>query len=84
VLLEQYSGSWERRLSPKKSVLVVNSVTPAWNSRVHGPSAFGTLALPVDVRDSIKLYASKGVSARTGNSHDPIGVAWQYRWGGGL
>jgi Putative MetA-pathway of phenol degradation len=44
----------------------------------------GTLAFPVDVRDSIKLYASKGVSARTGNSYDLIGVAWQYRWGGGI
>jgi hypothetical protein len=43
-----------------------------------------TLALPVDVRNSIKLYASKGVSARTGNSYDLVGAAWQYRWGGGL
>jgi hypothetical protein len=24
------------------------------------------------------------VSARTGDSYDLIGVAWQYRWGGGL
>jgi len=44
----------------------------------------GTLAFPVDVRDSIKLYASRGVSARTGNSYDLIGIAWQYRWGGGI
>jgi hypothetical protein len=44
----------------------------------------GTLAFPVDVRNSIKLYASSGVSARTGNSFDLVGVAWQYRWGGGL
>ena len=43
-----------------------------------------TLALPVDVRNSVKLYASKGVSARTGNSFDLVGAAWQYRWGGGL
>lgn len=43
-----------------------------------------TLAFPVDIHDSIKLYASKGVSARTGNSYDLLGVAWQYRWGGGL
>ena len=43
-----------------------------------------TLALPLDIHDSIKFYASKGVSARTGNSYDLIGVAWQYRWGGGL
>jgi len=44
----------------------------------------GTLALPVDVRNSVKLYASSGVSARTGNNYDLIGIAWQYRWGGGL
>jgi hypothetical protein len=44
----------------------------------------GTLAFPVDVRNSVKLYASKGVSARTGNSFDLVGIAWQYRWGGGI
>ena len=44
----------------------------------------GTLAFPVDARNSVKLYASSGVSARTGNSYDLIGIAWQYRWGGGL
>ena len=44
----------------------------------------GTLAFPVDVRNSIKLYASRGVAARTGNDYDLFGVAWQYRWGAGL
>ena len=44
----------------------------------------GTLAFPVDARDSIKLYASRGVSAQTGNNYDLIGIAWQYRFGGGL
>lgn len=44
----------------------------------------GTLALPVDRRNSIKLYASDGVSARTGNDYSLIGIAWQYRWGSGL
>jgi hypothetical protein len=44
----------------------------------------GTLAFPVNRENSIKFYASSGVSARTGNSYDLIGVAWQYRWGGGL
>jgi hypothetical protein len=43
-----------------------------------------TLALPVTARNSVKLSASKGVSARTGNNFDAVGVAWQYRWGGGL
>src|SRR5262245_15149861 len=44
----------------------------------------GTLAFPVDARNSFKLYASSGVSSRTGNSFDLIGIAWQYRWGAGL
>jgi len=43
-----------------------------------------TLAFPVDRKNSIKLYASSGVAARTGNNYDLIGVAWQYRFGGGL
>jgi hypothetical protein len=43
-----------------------------------------TLAIPVDPRNSIKFSASSGVSARTGNNFDAIGVAWQYRWGAGL
>jgi hypothetical protein len=44
----------------------------------------GTLAFPVDRANSIKFYASKGVAARTGDNYDLIGVAWQYRFGGGL
>jgi hypothetical protein len=44
----------------------------------------GTLAIPVDRWHSIKLYASSGVSERTGNNFDLLGIAWQYRWGGGL
>ena len=44
----------------------------------------GTLALPVNRANSIKFYVSSGVAARTGNNYDAIGVAWQYRWGGGL
>lgn len=44
----------------------------------------GTLALPVNVHNSVKLYASSGVSARTDNNYDLIGIAWQYRWGAGL
>jgi len=43
-----------------------------------------TLAIPVDRYNSIKLYGSSGVAARTGNNFDLIGIAWQYRWGGGL
>jgi hypothetical protein len=44
----------------------------------------GTLAFPLSVYDSIKLYASSGVAARTGNNFDLLGIAWQRRWGAGL
>ena len=43
-----------------------------------------TLAVPVDRRNSIKFYASSGLSDRTGNSFDLLGIAWQHRWGAGL
>jgi hypothetical protein len=43
-----------------------------------------TLAMPLTSQQSIKFYASKGVSARTGNNFDLIGIAWQYRWASGL
>ena len=43
-----------------------------------------TLAIPVDPLNSIKFSASSGVSARTGNNYDALGVAWQHRWGAGL
>lgn len=43
-----------------------------------------TMAVPVDIRNAVKFYASRGVSARTGNNFDLLGLAWQYRWGGGL
>jgi hypothetical protein len=43
-----------------------------------------TLALPVDRHNSVKLHASSGLSLRTGTDFDVIGIAWQYRWGGGL
>jgi hypothetical protein len=43
-----------------------------------------TLALPVSPRHSVKLYAGTGVATRTGADFDLVGIAWQYRWGGGL
>jgi hypothetical protein len=43
-----------------------------------------TLALPVNRNHSVKIYANTGVSTRTGSDFDAIGIAWQYRWGGGL
>lgn len=49
------------------------------NSRIGA-----TLALPFGPNHSIKLTASTGVSTRTGADFNAAGVAWQYRWGGGL
>jgi len=43
-----------------------------------------TLTLPVNRNNSFKLYANTGVSTRTGSDFDSLGIAWQYRWGGGL
>jgi hypothetical protein len=43
-----------------------------------------TFALPVDTRNALRLYASRGVSARTADNFDLVGIAWQYRWGAGL
>ncbi len=43
-----------------------------------------TLALPLDRYNSIKMYASDGVSTRTGNNFRLFGIALQHRWGGGL
>ncbi len=43
-----------------------------------------TVAVPITRRNSIKLNASAGVMARTGNNYDLFGIAWQYRWGDGL
>jgi hypothetical protein len=42
-----------------------------------------TLALPVDRNNSLKLSASTGVTTRTGSEFSAVGIAWQYRWGGG-
>lgn len=50
-----------------------------------GNSRLGaTLALPVDRRNSVKLHASEGVTVRHGEDFRTVGIAWQYRWGGGL
>lgn len=61
------------------------TVNGTLNNNLQQNWRFGsTLSLPVNIRNSIKFYASDGVSARTGNNYKLFGVAWQYRWGGGL
>jgi hypothetical protein len=43
-----------------------------------------TLSIPIARHHSIKLFGSTGVSTRTGNDFDAVGIVWQYRWGPGL
>jgi len=42
--------------------------------------AGATYSFPLNPRNSIKLYASSGLEARTGNNFDLLGIAWQRRW----
>jgi len=43
-----------------------------------------TLAYPVSLRNSLKVSYVNSLSARIGAEIDLIGIAWQYRWGGGI
>lgn len=52
---------------------------------LQASSRFGlTLAMPFDKKNSIKVYAARGIWARTHSNFTSAGIAWQYRWGGGL
>jgi hypothetical protein len=54
------------------------------NNELANSRLGGTLAFPVNKRNSLKIYASAGISTRTGSDFNTYGLAWQYRWGGGL
>jgi hypothetical protein len=55
------------------------------NADFQSNSRFGlTVSVPFNRRQSLKLYASRGISTRTGTDFDTFGAVWQYRWGGGL
>jgi len=43
-----------------------------------------TTALSLSRHQSIKVYGSTGVYNRTDNNFWAVGMAWQFRWGGGL
>lgn len=43
-----------------------------------------TTALPISRYNSIKLYGSTSVHAKTGPAVDTLGIVWQFRWGAGL
>ena len=44
----------------------------------------GTLAIPINRYNSVKLNASTGAYARAGGNFTTATIAWQFRWGGGL
>ncbi len=44
----------------------------------------GTLAIPIDRHNSVKIAASTGAYARLGGNFTTAVIAWQFRWGGGL
>jgi hypothetical protein len=44
----------------------------------------GTYAYSLSRHNSIKLYFSSGVAARTGTEFKVYGIGWQHRWGAGL
>jgi hypothetical protein len=54
------------------------------NDQQEGPRFGATLALPVTRNHSVKFYALTGFNADRQHDFDAVGVAWQYRWGGGL
>jgi hypothetical protein len=54
------------------------------DDNLENTRAGATLALPVNRANSIKLYYSTAISGRKGSDFDTIGIAWQYRFGGGL
>jgi outer membrane putative beta-barrel porin/alpha-amylase len=43
-----------------------------------------TLAYTLARQHSIKMYFSDGATTRSGTDFKVVGIAWQYRWGGGL
>jgi len=60
----------------------VNDLTN--NDRQEGPRFGATLALPVTRNHSVKIYAQTGFNADREHDFDTVGIAWQYRWGGGF
>ncbi|MGP0057099.1 MAG: transporter [Steroidobacteraceae bacterium] len=61
------------------------SVNGALDNDLQSNSRWGgTAAYSVSRRNSIKLYYSNGLTARTGTEFRIVGIAWQNRWGAGL
>jgi outer membrane putative beta-barrel porin/alpha-amylase len=54
------------------------------NDQQEGPRVGATLALPVTRNHSVKFYGLTGFNADREHDFDAVGIAWQYRWGGGF
>jgi hypothetical protein len=54
------------------------------NDRQEGLRFGLTFALPLTRHQSVKLYALQGYDTTMERELNAIGVAWQYRWGGGF
>jgi hypothetical protein len=44
----------------------------------------GTLSIPIDRHNTVKLTASTGAYTRLGGNFTTAGIAWVFAWGGGL
>jgi hypothetical protein len=71
--------SWTYDYGGRTTIDEIKSDDVANNSRVGA-----TFVLPVNRNNSVKLYASSGISTSSGSDYDLIGIIWQYRWGHGL
>jgi hypothetical protein len=71
--------SWTYDYGGRTTIDGVRSDDFQINSRVGA-----TLALPVNRRNSIKLFASRSLHTGAGTDFDLVGIIWQHRWGQGL
>ena len=53
------------------------------NDEQEGTRFGATLAMPVNRYHSVKFYGITGYSAQREHDFQAVGIAWQYRWGGG-
>ncbi|MES2570933.1 MAG: transporter [Verrucomicrobiota bacterium] len=54
------------------------------DNKQEGGRIGATLSLPVNRQHAVKLYAFRGFNADREADLDGVGIAWQYRWGGGF
>ena len=54
------------------------------NDRQEGLRFGATLALPITRSQSIKICGITGYNGHRHHDFDAVGIAWHYRWGGGL